>query len=109
VEFGLTTTSVDDKVVVAVEGDIDMKTAPDLEAHIDEVLDGGARAVIVDLTAVEFLDSSGLGALAAARNHAATTAAALAIVCSNPNLLKLFRITGMDRVLTIHPDLDAAR
>jgi anti-sigma B factor antagonist len=108
VEFTLTTASVDGTVVVAAAGDLDMKTAPDLQARVEEVFADEAKSVVIDLTDVGFLDSSGLGAIAAARNEAGKHDAQLAVVCSNPNVLKLFRITGMDRVLTIHASLDDA-
>jgi anti-sigma B factor antagonist len=108
VEFRLITRSVGNSVVIAADGDVDMKTAPDLQAEVEQTLAGGATAVVIDLTGVEFLDSSGLGAIATARNRAGELNARLSVVCANRNALKLFHITGMDRVLTIHPTVEAA-
>lgn len=56
--------------VVAVEGEIDLNTSPQLGHALSEVLDEGSSQVTVDLTAVEFIDATGIGTLIAASNRA---------------------------------------
>jgi anti-sigma B factor antagonist len=93
--------------VVAVRGEVDVYAAPALrDGLIDLLQDGGS--VIVDLTDVGFLDSTGLGALVAARAAAQSRGATLTLVCTHERILKLFTITGLDGVFPIHETVDAA-
>jgi anti-sigma B factor antagonist len=93
--------------VVGVSGEVDVYAAPELRERLSEILADG-RSVVVDLTDVGFLDSTGLGALVAARTSAAERGAELPLVCTHQRILKLFTITGLDGVFTIHDSLDAA-
>jgi anti-sigma B factor antagonist len=93
--------------LATVEGEIDVYSAPTLRDGLTELLQDGA-SVVVDLTEVGFLDSTGLGALVAARKVAADSGAQLPLVCTRERILKLFTITGLDGVFTIHPSVDAA-
>jgi anti-sigma B factor antagonist len=93
--------------VVGVSGEVDVYAAPELRERLTEILAGG-RSVVVDLTEVGFLDSTGLGALVAARTSAAERGAELPLVCTHQRILKLFTITGLDGVFSIHETVDAA-
>jgi anti-sigma B factor antagonist len=93
--------------VVAVSGEVDVYAAPALREGLAELLDEG-KSVIVDLTDVGFLDSTGLGALVAARTAAAEHGSSLPLVCTHQRILKLFTITGLDGVFSIHETVDAA-
>jgi anti-sigma B factor antagonist len=64
--------------------------------------------VVVDLTDVEFIDSTGLGALVGARTAAADQGGTVALVCTQPRILKLFTITGLDSVFEIYSSVAAA-
>ena len=64
-EFRLTTTALGRAVVVAASGELDLHSAPELMAVVDEAMHGpGTDVVVIDLTDVGFLGSSGLGVLA---------------------------------------------
>lgn len=93
--------------VVGVSGEVDVYAAPALRERLTEELADG-RSVVVDLTEVGFLDSTGLGALVAARTSAAERGASLPLVCTHQRILKLFTITGLDGVFTIHDSVDQA-
>ena len=93
--------------VVAVSGEVDVYAAPALREGLTELLSGG-RSVVVDLTGVGFLDSTGLGALVAARTTASERGASLPLVCTHKRILKLFTITGLDGVFKIYDTVDAA-
>jgi anti-sigma B factor antagonist len=93
--------------VVAVSGEVDVYAAPALKDGLSELLQEGS-SVVVDLTEVGFLDSTGLGALVAARTTAAEQGAALPLVCTHQRILKLFTITGLDGVFRIHDSVDSA-
>jgi anti-sigma B factor antagonist len=94
--------------VLAVTGEIDIHTAHALADRLADVVASGERTLIVDLGGVEFLDSSGLGVLVGGLNKERDVGGSLSLVCAHANLLKLFAITGLDRVFVIHPTLAAA-
>jgi anti-sigma B factor antagonist len=108
VELSVSQQSVDGHPVLDVRGEVDVYSAPALRDSLSGLLDAGPKAVIVDLTEVAFLDSTGLGALVAARTRANDAGSRLLIVCDRERIVKLFRITGLDSVFEIYPSRDAA-
>jgi anti-sigma B factor antagonist len=94
--------------VVAVSGEVDVHSAPALRDAITALLASGERSVVVDLSEVSFLDSTGLGALVSARTAAGTTGGSLPLVCTHERVLRLFTITGLDDVFEIHAGVDDA-
>jgi anti-sigma B factor antagonist len=94
--------------VVRVSGDVDVHSAPQLRDGLSAELGSGAPAVVVDLSRVDFLDSTGLGALVAARTAAGERGLALPVVCTSERIMKLFSITGLDGVFDIAPSVAAA-
>lgn len=94
--------------VVEVRGEVDVYTSAMLREQLGELIDGGARHVVVDLTRVDFLDSSGLGVLVGALKRLRTAGGDLSLVCASGNILKIFRITALDRVFTLHDSVEAA-
>ena len=97
----------DEATVVVLRGDLDVATAPDLRATLVDVIDEGAR-IVIDMQAVEFLDSAGLGILVGGLKRAHTRGGDLEHVCSNSEVLKPLELTGLDRVFTIHDRRGAA-
>lgn len=106
-ELSVSRQGTDDVPVVAVSGEVDVYAAPALRDGLTELLQDGS-SVVVDLTEVGFLDSTGLGALVAARTAAAEKGALLPLVCTHQRILKLFTITGLDGVFRIYPSVDQA-
>ena len=100
-ELSLATRTVADYTVLDVGGEVDVYTAPRLRERLVELIDGGARKVVVDLSRVDFLDSTGLGALIGARRKTHAFMGSFAIVCTQERMLKLFRITSLDKVFAI--------
>jgi anti-sigma B factor antagonist len=94
--------------VVEVSGDVDISTSPDLRAALAAVLAEDARAVVIDLSAVRFIDSTGLGVLVGVYTAMRNANGRLAVVNDYPAVLKVFSITALDEVLNIHPTLNAA-
>ncbi|GAA1302185.1 STAS domain-containing protein [Saccharothrix xinjiangensis] len=95
--------------VVEVGGDIDMSTAPTLLEHILERVHGGARYLIVDLTAVGFLSAAGLSALVTARAEgSAAGSGGLCVVARHHAVVAPLVATGLDVVLDLRPDLSHA-
>jgi anti-sigma B factor antagonist len=94
--------------VVAVSGEVDVYSAPTLKDRLTELLDSGTPSLVVDLTQVSFLDSTGLGALVEIRSSASEAGGTIPLVCNQERILKLFTITGLDGVFAIHPTVDDA-
>jgi len=87
---------------VIPKGEIDVATQGQLKEAVSELIVGGDVNLVIDLTEVEFIDSTGLGALISARRKAHAFKGSFAIVCTNPNMLRLFSITNLDKVFAIH-------
>ncbi len=108
VDLTLTTREVNGKAVIAVGGEIDVYTAPRLRDEIARVVAGGTHHILVDMAAVEFLDSTGLGVLVGGLKRVRAHDGTLELACNQDRLLKIFRITGLAKVFVIHADADAA-
>ena len=65
--------------------------------------------IIVDLQGVGFIDSSGLGVLVGALRRAKERSGSIRLVCDRDNVLKIFRITGLDKVFPIFDSVEDAR
>ena len=92
--------------VVSARGELDVATVPQLAAALGGLGEDVAR-VVVDLADVTFVDSSGLGALIAARVRPGG-ARTVAIVSDRPAVVRAFAITSLDSIFPIHSTLDAA-
>lgn len=108
VDFSVSQASVGDVPVLTVHGEVDVYSAPLLKEQIASSLTDPNSSAVVDLSQVEFMDSTGLGALVSARSAAAEAGGRLPLVCDRDRILKLFQITGLDGVFEIHPTVDAA-
>jgi anti-sigma B factor antagonist len=109
VDFSAWDEQVDDTThVVAVRGEIDLFTAPEFKERINGAIDAGRNAVVVDLTATSFIDSSSLGVLISAHRRLSGRDGRLLIACDVPAVLNTFKITGLDAVLELATDRDAA-
>src|SRR5215468_3127758 len=107
-ELSLATRSVAGRRILEVGGEIDVYTAPQLRERLIALVEGGDRRVVVDLGRVEFLDSTGLGVLVGALKRLRSVDGELSLVCAQERLLKIFRITGLDRVFTLYDTVAAA-
>jgi anti-sigma B factor antagonist len=97
-----------DFAVLTVEGEIDVYTAPLLREKLVELAGSDVSRIVVNLEPVEFLDSTGLGVLVAALNRFRRQGGDVELICSQARILRVFEITGLTKVFTIHPTLDAA-
>ena len=91
----------DSSFVVAVSGEVDIFTAPELKRSIANAIDEGAREIVVDLTETRFLDSTALGVLIGAVKRLRPLDGRLVIVNTEPSTAKTFEITGLDQIFTI--------
>lgn len=98
-----------DVCAVVLDGEIDVYTAPRLKEELVSVVESGCPNVIVDMQNVGFIDSSGLGVLVSVLRRARERDGVVRIVCTRENILKIFRITGLDKVFPIFSDLAEAQ
>jgi anti-sigma B factor antagonist len=97
-----------DWTVVEVTGDLDLAAAPGLRRDVLALLSDGRRQIVLDLSATGFLDSVGLGTIVAVWKRIRVHGGALAVVCPDPRLQRVFRVVDLDRVLPLHASLDEA-
>jgi anti-sigma B factor antagonist len=94
--------------VLQVGGEIDVATAPRLREQLIKLVNDQRFSIVVDLEGVDFIDSTGLGVLVGALKRVRTNEGDLALVCTGPRILKVFEITGLTKVFTIHRTVDEA-
>jgi len=100
---------VDDRTtVIAVDGEIHVSTAPEFSGVLSASLAGGRNRLVLDLTGVTFIDSTGLSVLLNALRRITRAGGAMALVCSNPTVLRLFEITKLDSTFDLHAELEPA-
>jgi len=108
-EFALNEDALDgDRHVVAVRGEIDLFTAPELKQKLTDAIEGGKSRIVVDLTDTTFLDSTALGVLIGAVKRLRSRDGALVIVNVDQNIAKTFEITGLDQIFSILGTRDEA-
>lgn len=93
--------------VVTVSGTVDMLTAPQLEAALSPAAVGAADAVVVDLSAVDFLASAGMGVLVAAHAELAP-AVRLVVVADGPTTSRPLKLVGIADLIELFVTLDEA-
>jgi anti-sigma B factor antagonist len=96
-------------VILCVGGEVDLATTPQLHAKLVDLVEvGEAGSVVVDLTPVAFMDSTGLSVLLAAHKRARADGGRVRLVCPAGPVLRVLRLTGMDKVLSVHGSLAEA-
>jgi anti-sigma B factor antagonist len=108
--LGIDLTTQDDgkTQLFALHGSLDIATSPSLRAALLEAAEHEHHTIVVDLSDLEFLDSTGLGALIGAHKRAAESHGSLRLVAQEGQILRLLRITGLLGVLGVYPNIDAA-
>jgi len=95
-DFALTEDALDDeRHLVAVRGDLDLHTAPELREVLARAIEEGRRRLVVDLTETSYLDSSGLTALVVAHKRVRKLGGQLVVINVDPSIGRTFEITGL--------------
>lgn len=97
-----------DCALIRVAGEIDVYSAPQLREAILALIGTGVSHVIADLRGVEFLDSTGLGAIVGGHKRLRTNDGSLVLAASPDRIVRLFRITGLDRAFSLYPSVPEA-
>ena len=98
----------DGVAVVGLDGEADLHTAPILRDALNEAIDRTPHTVVVDLTAVTFIDSMMLGVLLSATRRARPNGTELRIVVVDPHVRRIFELTLLDRVMKLYPSMELA-
>jgi anti-sigma B factor antagonist len=99
-EFELTVTEQSGATVVYAKGELDVASAPQLKAELAGLIAAGSRVLVVDLSEVGFVDSSGLGVLIGAHNEVSRVGGEIRVVVQ-PQVKRILELTSLDEVFTI--------
>lgn len=94
--------------IVEVGGEIDVATAPRLREQLISLVNDERYQIVVDMAAVDFIDSTGLGVLISGLKRVKTRGGTFALSCTEPRILKVFEITGLLAVFPVHDTVDDA-
>ena len=98
----------DESVVVTVRGNLDIDSAPVLATTLDQVLDRPVPRIVVDLSAIEFCDSTGLSAFVVGHNRAAAAGGWVRLAGPNEWLTHLLDTVGLTKRLNVYPGVAEA-
>lgn len=107
-EFHISHREEDERTVVEIHGEIDSCTVPRIRDHVVHRLETGRRRLAVDLAGVTSMGSTGLGSLVGIRKRIRPRTGDLRLVITHPEVLRIFRATGLDRVSPIHGSVEPA-
>jgi anti-sigma B factor antagonist len=97
-----------DSAIVAVAGDADLHSSPELRDRLTDLMDEGVTRVVLDLSETTFVDSMALGVLLGTVKRLRTTGGHLDLVVPRPDIRRIFEITMLDRVFDLHATLEQA-
>lgn len=101
----VTTEARDGVTLVVLGGELDIYTVAGFRRYLEDV-DAGSTPVVIDLTDVTLLDSSGLGALVSLLNRVRAGDGQLGLICPHRRLRRVFEITGLRRAFVFGDDLE---
>lgn len=105
-DLGLDVSEHGDWSVVRVAGEIDIATAPALRERLMALTARRSPRVVVDMGDVDFIDSTGLGVLIGVLKRVRSYGGELHLVCDVDRVVRVFEITGLDAVFTLHSSMD---
>jgi anti-sigma B factor antagonist len=107
--FSIDDTAVDETIhVIELSGEVDLYTAPEFKERMVNLIEEGKTRLVIDLSKATFIDSTTLGVLVGGVKRLRVAGGAMALVCTDPSITKIFAITGLDRVFPIYDSRDAA-
>jgi anti-anti-sigma factor len=111
--FSVENEALDDGVhVFTIRGELDLNTAPELERPLEETLGAEPVSVVIDLSKCEFIDSTGIALIVRAwqrlDNGGGGTGGRLVLCCSNDQVQRLLKITGVESSIPMFGDREGA-
>ncbi len=108
VELKVSTQYQGGRAIITAAGEVDLYTAPRLQATFAELLRDGAYHIVVDLGGVEFCDSTGMNVLLSALKRTRERNGSVSLVDPQPPVRKILRVTGLDTVFAVYEGIDEA-
>ncbi|MBA2428792.1 MAG: STAS domain-containing protein [Thermoleophilaceae bacterium] len=109
IDFRISDREIDSRThLVELGGEVDLYTAPEFKERLSGAIESGKQRLVVDLSETTFIDSTTLGVLVGAEKQLRASDGAVVLVCPERNIRKVFEITGLDRVFTMHDSRDEA-
>ncbi|TQS43859.1 STAS domain-containing protein [Cryptosporangium phraense] len=99
---------VDDVARCVIVGEVDMATTPQLRDELLGLVDAGERYLVLDVSGVPFLDSTGLGVLMEVHRRLRDVSGSVALVGARPALVRLLTITNLSRALPVYRSVEDA-
>lgn len=101
--FKIETKNIQDNFpAIILEGEVDVYTAPQLKQHLIAMLESGSKKVLIDLTSVDYLDSTALGVLIGGLKRMKEIGGNMILICPSPRIHRVFEITGLDKIFLIY-------
>src|SRR5712664_4596891 len=100
-EMSLSVLSRPAVTIARLEGELDIATTPALRERLLSVFGPGVRLLIIDLSGVSFCDVSALAVLVGTQRRARRLGITVRLAAPRPQMAKLLRVTGLDRIFTI--------
>lgn len=94
--------------LVEVQGEIDVYTSPKVKEIINELIDKGNYNLMINLEEVRYIDSTGLGVLIGALKRVREHNGNITLICTNPQIKKIFNITGLVKIFGIYKSEEEA-
>ncbi|MGH2858242.1 MAG: STAS domain-containing protein [Solirubrobacteraceae bacterium] len=104
-QFRLEVSRHDDSAVIAVAGELDLASGPELEVELERIAGPGTRLLVIDLSGLEFMDSTGLSIIVRAHQRLSGEGCELGLVRGSPQVQRLLDLTGVAERLRV---VDAA-
>ncbi|MFF9607732.1 STAS domain-containing protein [Streptomyces sp. NPDC014684] len=95
-------------VVIRLAGELDHYTGPGFRQAVEEALRGTGVGVVADLSALDYCDSTGMTAFVTAYSQAEAAGSSFSVAALSPAMIQLFRVAGLDQVITLHPSVQVA-
>jgi anti-sigma B factor antagonist len=95
-------------VVLALTGELDLGSAPRLHQTVVGEVASGHHHLVIDLSGVDFMDSTGLGSIIGALRRVRSHGGDLLLVCTEQRVLRVFEMCDLDRIFVFHVDVDSA-
>jgi anti-sigma B factor antagonist len=97
-----------DWVPIVIAGELDLYSAPDLREQVLKAVNTGRLHIVLDLSDATFVDSSGFAVMVSAYKRVRALDGTMRVVCADKSVLSALRISGLDRVFEVFPDMAAA-
>ncbi len=105
----ISTERIDAGVLMQLRGDVDMNTSPDVRSSLGQAFrQGGAKAILIDLSGVRYMDSSGIATLVEAMQNCMKKGMRLRLVELSPSVRDVFELARLASVFEIFPNLGEA-